>query len=122
MKQTLIDKAMSKVTKNRVNTVRVTREEMADMVDKYFIQKAETKEDYQEIWKVIKRGILFDKLITSKDGNYELRSKSSQGGSSLRKFVWIYDKQGSTFYEYNYWFGFYGGFKRMMRNKLRAGM
>lgn len=123
MKQALMDKAISKVTKNKVNTVRVTREEMADMIDRYFIQKVETREECGEIWKVVKRGVLFDKIYISKDGNYELRSKSSQGGGSLKKFIWVYDKAENTFYEYNYWFGFYGKFKRMMRNKLiRAGM
>lgn len=43
---------------------------MADLVDQHFIQNAETEEEYKQIWKVIKRGILFDKMIYTKDGNY----------------------------------------------------
>ena len=47
---------------------------MADLVDQHFIQNAETEEEYKQIWKVIKRGILFDKMIYTKDGNYQMRS------------------------------------------------
>ena len=92
MKQTIEDKLVSKVSKGKLNTIHVSREEMADLVDQHFIQNAETEEEYKQIWKVIKRGILFDKMIYTKDGNYQMRSCSSQGGHSLRRNIWIYDK------------------------------
>ena len=57
MKQTVTDKLISKFSKNKINTIRVTRDEMADMIDQYFIQKAVTEEEYQAIWKVVKRGL-----------------------------------------------------------------
>ena len=63
MKQTIEDKLVSKVSKGKLNTIHVSREEMADLVDQHFIQNAETEEEYKQIWKVIKRGILFDKMI-----------------------------------------------------------
>ena len=73
MKQTIEDKLVSKVSKGKLNTIHVSREEMADLVDQHFIQNAETEEEYKQIWKVIKRGILFDKMIYTKDGNYQMR-------------------------------------------------
>ena len=108
MKQTIEDKLVSKVSTGKLNTIHVSREEMADLVDQHFIQNAETEEEYKQIWKVIKRGILFDKMIYTKDGNYQMRSCSSQGGHSLRRNIWIYDKTADTFYQYDYWYGFYG--------------
>ena len=63
MKQTMEDKLVSKVSKGKLNTIHVSREEMVELVDQHFIQKAETEEEYKQIWKVIKRGILFDKMI-----------------------------------------------------------
>ena len=96
MKQTIEDKLVSKVSKGKLNTIHVSREEMADLVDQHFIQNAETEEEYKQIWKVIKRGILFDKMIYTKDGNYQMR-----------------------FYQYDYWYGFYGKFKKMVRSKLQ---
>ena len=51
---------VSKVSKGKLNTIHVSREEMADLVDQHFIQNAETEEEYKQIWKVIKRGILFE--------------------------------------------------------------
>ena len=69
MKQTIEDKLVSKVSKGKLNTIHVSREEMADLVDQHFIQNAETEEEYKQIWKVIKRGILFDKMIYTQDGN-----------------------------------------------------
>ena len=115
MKQTIEDKLVSKVSKGKLNTIHVSREEMADLVDQHFIQNAETEEEY----KLIKRGILFDKMIYTKDGNYQMRSCSSQGGHSLRRNIWIYDKTADTFYQYDYWYGFYGKFKKMVRSKLQ---
>lgn len=112
MKQTIEDKLVSKVSKGKLNTIHVSREEMADLVDQHFIQNAETEEEYKQIWKVIKRGILFDKMIYTKDGNYQMRSCSSQGGHSLRRNIWIYDKTADTFYQYDYWYGFYGKSKK----------
>ena len=102
MKQTIEDKLVSKVSKGKLNTIHVSREEMADLVDQHFIQNAETEEEYKQIWKVIKRGILFDKMIYTKDGNYQMRSCSSQGGHSLRRNIWIYDKTADTFYPVSY--------------------
>ena len=90
------------------------------MVDEYFIQKAVTNDDYQSIWKVIKRGLLLDKILDSKDGNYKIRSKSRIGGRSFRRYVWIFDKTENVFYEYNYWSGFYGKFKKELREKIEA--
>lgn len=118
MKQTVTDQIVNKVSKGKINTVRVTREEMIKMVDEYFIQKAVTSDDYQDIWKVIKRGLFFDVMLDSKDGNYQIRSKARQGGRSLHKYVWIFDKTENIFYEYNYWVGFYGKFKKTVREKI----
>ena len=42
MKQTIEDKLVSKVSKGKLNTIHVSREEMADLVDQHFIQKMET--------------------------------------------------------------------------------
>lgn len=117
MKETMIDKVVSKVSKGKINTVRVTREEMVEMVDKYFIQAATTDADRQDIWKVIKRGIFLDKILDSKDGNYQMRSQASQG-RAFKKYIWILDRNADKFYEYNYYVGFYGGFKRSVKDKL----
>ena len=38
MKQTIEDKLVSKVSKGKLNTIHVSREEMADLVDQHFIQ------------------------------------------------------------------------------------
>ena len=45
MKQTIEDKLVSKVSKGKLNTIHVSREEMADLVDQHFIQNAETEEE-----------------------------------------------------------------------------
>ena len=44
MKQTIEDKLVSKVSKGKLNTIHVSREEMVDLVDQHFIQNAETEE------------------------------------------------------------------------------
>ncbi len=119
MKETITDKAIKKVSKGKISTIQVTKEEMAEMVDKHYIQAATTEKDYQEIWKVIKRGCMFDKILNSKDGNFQMRSKSWSGGG-FRKYIWIHDIEENTFYEYRYWSGFYGPFKRMVRNKINV--
>jgi hypothetical protein len=118
MKASISDKIISKISGGRINTVRVTRDEMIDFVDKWFIQQATTQEDYMAIWKVVKRGILLEKMIESKDGNYQMRSDSSQGGKSFRRYIWIYDKNENIYYEYNYYYGFYGKFKKAIKNQL----
>ena len=46
MKQTIEDKLVSKVSKGKLNTIHVSREEMVDLVDQHFIQNAETEEEY----------------------------------------------------------------------------
>ena len=51
MKQTIEDKLVSKVSKGKLNTIHVSREEMADLVDQHFIQNAETEEEYKR-WKL----------------------------------------------------------------------
>lgn len=61
MKQTMEDRLVSKISKGKLNTIHVSREEMVELVDQHFIQKAETEEEYKQIWKVIKRGILLIK-------------------------------------------------------------
>ena len=66
MKQTMEDRLVSKISKGKLNTIHVSREEIVELVDQHFIQKAETEEEYKQIWKVIKRGILFDKMIYTK--------------------------------------------------------
>lgn len=43
MKQTIEDKLVSKVSKGKLNTIHVSREEMADLVDQHFIQKRRQK-------------------------------------------------------------------------------
>ena len=55
MKQTMEDRLVSKISKGKLNTIHVSREEMVELVDQHFIQKAETEEEYKQIWKVIKR-------------------------------------------------------------------
>ena len=58
MKQTIEDKLVSKVSKGKLNTIHVSREEMVELVDQHFIQKAETEEEYKQIWKVIKLSLI----------------------------------------------------------------
>lgn len=55
MKQTMEDRLVSKISKGKLNTIHVSREEMVELVDQHFIQKAETEEEYKQIWKVIKK-------------------------------------------------------------------
>jgi hypothetical protein len=118
MKATVGDKIVSKISGGRINTVHMKRDEMVDLVDKCFIQQATTQEEYRAIWKTIKRGIIIDKYLVSKDEKYELHTKSSQFGGSLHKYVWIHDKSENVFYEYDYWYGFYGKFKKAVKNRL----
>lgn len=106
------------MSRGKVKTIYTTREEMIQMIDMHFIQKAVTEEDYQDIWKVVKRGVLFDKILDSKDGSYQMRSKSKQGGCSLHRYIWIYDKNEDIFYEYRYYVGFYGKFKKTIQKML----
>lgn len=117
MKRTMGDKITSKISRGKIETVHTTREEMADLIDGIFIQQAVTKEDFEGIWKVVKRGFFFDKIINSKDERYELRSQSIDS-RGLRKYVWIYDKKEEMYYDYDYWCGTYGKFKKMVKEKL----
>ena len=119
MKQTIEDKLVSKVSKGKLNTIHVSREEMADLVDQHFIQKCGDRRRVQTDLESHKKRNPFDKMIYTKDGNYQMRSCSSQGGHSLRRNIWIYDKTADTFYQYDYWYGFYGKFKKMVRSKLQ---
>ena len=45
MKQTMEDRLVSKISKGKLNTIHVSREEMVELVDQHFIQKAETEEE-----------------------------------------------------------------------------
>lgn len=115
MKQTIADKIISKVSKGKVNTIHITREEMAELVDKYYIQNANTEAEYKAIWKVAKRGILLGKFLDSKDGNYQMYTYPSWG-RLLHKYVWIYDKSENNYYEYEYYS--YRKFKKTIKCKI----
>ena len=58
MKQTIEDKLVSKVSKGKLKTIHVSREEMADLVDQHFIQNAETVEEFA--LEMQQRGILIE--------------------------------------------------------------
>ena len=66
MKQTIEDKLVSKVSKGKLNTIHVSREEMVDLVDQHFIQNGDREERVQTDLKVIKEESLLIKWFIQK--------------------------------------------------------
>ena len=66
------DKIISKITGKKVETIRISMEDMLELLKKHFIVPASTDKDYQEIQKTINGGLMGSKSLKSKDGTYVL--------------------------------------------------
>lgn len=104
MAENIATKLFDRMTgRNSREKVRVSLNEMVDMLDRLFIQPA-SREEYITIWKTIKGSWWTGKKLESKDGNYEISvwTHRHTGAFNLkdRNFMWIWDKNADRNYEY----------------------
>lgn len=113
-------KILNKLTGRQMETIYVSRDDMVEMINKYYIIPAISEEEYNEIWKTIKGGWLKHKKLTSKDEKYEMCvSRHNNVGLLNAKdhnWMWIHDKEADKFYEYRTIC--YGKFKRAIKAKI----
>jgi hypothetical protein len=88
---------------------------MVELVDKWFIQPTTTAEERKDIWKVVKRGIVINRSVDSKDGKFHLCSQAKIG-----KGLWGYVKIEVNDEGICYWYSyhFYGKFKKEIKKKI----
>ena len=120
MKKTNKHVILNKITGRNMETIYVSREEMVDMINNYYIVPANSDEDYNAIWKTIKGNWLKTKKLVSKDEKYEICvSRHNNVGIFNAKdynWMWMHDKEADKYYEYRALF--YGGFKREIKVKI----
>lgn len=108
----ITDGILSKLTGEKIETIRTSREEMAELVNKYYIIPAATPDELSAVEDTIKGGFL-TKELDSKDGRYKLRVVRNL---SNHNWVWIIDMETNRHYEYKC--TFYGKFKNMVIEKI----
>lgn len=105
-----------------METIYVSREEMVDTINRYYIVTANSDEDYIAIWKTIKGNWITTKKLVSKDGKYEICvSRHNRVGIINAKdynWIWVHDREADNYYEYRAIF--YGKFKREIKAKITA--
>lgn len=68
----LLDTISSKLAGKKIETIRVSMEEMLELLKKHYISKATTDAEYKEIQKTVNGAAMGVKSLTSKDGNYKI--------------------------------------------------
>lgn len=110
----ITDGILNALTGKKIETIRTSREEMAEMVNKYYIIPASTQDELTVVEETIKGGFQ-TKELDSKDGRYKLRVVRN---TSNHNWVWIIDMEKNRHYEYKC--TFYGKFKNMVIEKIVA--
>lgn len=68
-----IDAVASKLAGEKIETVRVSMEDMLEILNKHYIIPASTDKEYKEIQKTVNGAALGVSHMKSKDNNYEMR-------------------------------------------------
>lgn len=110
----IVDGILSKLTGEKIETIRTSRDEMVELVNKYYIIPASTSDELIAVEETVKGGFL-TKELDSKDGRYKLRVVRN---SSNHNWVWIIDGETNRHYEYKC--TFYRKFKNMVSEKIAA--
>lgn len=118
------DKIVSKITGKNVETIRISMEDMLELLKKHFIIPASTEKDYQDIQKTVNGGLMGTKSLTSKDGAYALSvSVAMQLGGRMNLLHpsdsnWICFIDISTGKVYQYSAFTWGKFKKAVKNAI----
>lgn len=99
----ITDKVINSVTGRNMETVPVTLEQFVEILKKEFIAKADTDEELNAIQKAVNGGLFLDKILPSKDGNFEIHCSTGNGGFTNRNWIWIHDAQQDKYFEYRAW-------------------
>lgn len=103
-----------------METIYVSRGEMVDMINHYYIVPANSDEDYDTIWKTIKGSWIKTMKLVSKDEKYEICvSRHNRVGIFNAKdynWMWVHNREADKYYEYRAIF--YGRFKREIKTKI----
>ncbi len=68
-----IDAAASKLAGGKIETIRVSMEDMLEILNKHYIIPASTDKEYKEIQKTVNGAAIGVSHMRSKDNNYEMR-------------------------------------------------
>lgn len=130
-KNTLDDKVTdfiaSKIAGEKIETIRISMEDMVELLKEHFIAPASTDSEYKEIQKAVNgSGWGGVKIMSSKDGNYELRvSIVMQLGGRMdilhpgdSNWCRVYDNTSGKIYQYSSFT--WGKFKKAVENAINA--
>lgn len=116
----ITDAVINKVGDAKWESYLLTLDEMVDMVDKYFISEASTKEEYDQILKTVKGGLLLPKDLKTKDENCTMHVATHQSVGIFNmkdhNYIWIQDKNEEKHYEYKAYF--WGKFKKAVKERI----
>lgn len=108
----ITDGILSILTGEKIETFRTPREEMAELVNRFYIKPASTPEEYGAVRDTIKGGLM-PRELESKDGRYNLRVVRN---TAKHNWVWIIDTETNRRFEYKC--TFYRKFKNLVNDKI----
>lgn len=120
------DKLLSKISKQNIKTIRISMEDMVELLKEHFIIPASTDKEYQKIQKTVNGGLIGIKTLTSKDENYYISvSVAFQlcGRLNLLHLSdsnWIILKNVNTGECFQYSALFWGKFKKAVKQAIAA--
>lgn len=98
-----MDKVLNAATGRDMETISVSLEQFVSLLNREFISKAQSKAEFDEIYKTVKGSMFLQKRLTSKDGVYEIycdTGRKSTLNPKERNLIWIHDKTNDRYYQY----------------------
>lgn len=118
------DKIVGKIVGKKVETIRISMEDILELLKKHFIIPASTDKDYQEIQKTVNGGLIGVKSLVSKDGAYTLSVSVAMQLCGRINLLhpsdsnWICFTELSTGKVYQYSAFTWGKFKKAVKNAI----
>ena len=119
-----IDALSSKLAGGKIETVRVSMEDMLEILNKHYIIPASTDKEYKEIQKTVNGAAIGVSHMRSKDNNYEMRVKiAMQLGGNMDVLHpgdsnWIRVEEIPTGKIYQYSSFTWGKFKKAVKEEI----
>ena len=116
------DKIINKLTGRNMESIELNFEQFLALLDKEFLSKATTTDDYEQIFKTIKGSWFGIRKLQSKDGRYELMAQTHArvGIFNMKDHNrWhIHDEVEDKYFEYRRYF--LGPMKRAVKTRIAA--
>lgn len=114
----LSDSIMNKLTGGNIRTIKVNASQLASIINDTFITKARTREEKDEIEKIVRGSKLLDRRLESADGRFCLFVSGFRRGTIFSGHRWAFVKNYET-EEVFEWHGFsLGSFRRAVEPYL----